>query len=247
MEVVDITIFNNEIELLDLRINILQDVVDQFYIIEATETHQGQPKEILGNKYSHPKLKVVTIVFPEGMTNWERENYQRAYKLTMNPNSIVMTSDLDEVPDPKAVAWIRDNFNPGLVYAFEQKMHQYYLNVRNMSEPWSGTRLCSKEVYYEYNAEVLRWGKQSYPTVAVPDAGWHWSFLGGKSMIEKKIKEYAHAEYNNEETLSKIEQRLTNNEDVFNRGFILETVEIDDSYPEYVRNNQSKLAHLIKK
>ena len=40
-EIVDIFLFNNEMEVLDLRIKILEDVVDKFIIREATHTFQG--------------------------------------------------------------------------------------------------------------------------------------------------------------------------------------------------------------
>ena len=46
-QVVDIVLFNNELELLDLRVKLLEDVVDFFIVKEATHTFQGDPKELL--------------------------------------------------------------------------------------------------------------------------------------------------------------------------------------------------------
>jgi beta-1,4-mannosyl-glycoprotein beta-1,4-N-acetylglucosaminyltransferase len=154
-----------------------------------------------------------------------------------------MTSDLDEIPNPKAVAWLKENFNPDALYAFEQRMHQYYLNVVNVDEPWAGTRACSMLNYQKIDAETLRHSQQACMTLE--NAGWHWSFLGGEEAINKKITSYAHEEYDNEETLSQVKTRMMNLEDVFNRGFRLEKVEMDDSYPEYILNNLDKYSHLI--
>jgi beta-1,4-mannosyl-glycoprotein beta-1,4-N-acetylglucosaminyltransferase len=249
-EIVDIFLFNNEIEVLDLRVKILEDVVDKFIVREATHTFQGEPKECLASTYKHPKVFVSTIETPTALDTWERERFQRSFKINfeefgIKENSIILTSDLDEIPDPKALLWLRDNFNSDAIYAFEQKMYQYYLNVRNLSEEWSGSRACSTETYLKYDAEFLRQRKDLCLTIL--DAGWHWSFLGGEEQIEKKIASYSHEEYDNEEVIKQIAKRMLNNEDVFGRGFTLQTVPLDDSYPSYILENQDKLSHLIRK
>ena len=248
-EIVDIVLFNNEIELLDLRVKILEDVVDRFIIKESIETFQGQPKECLASTYEHPKVQSFLIGSFPGST-WERERFQRSIKVDLeawvvSKDAIILTSDLDEVPNPEALKWMKENFNPDAMYAFDQKMFQYYLNVRNLDEEWSGTRACSVEKYNHIDAEYLRQSK--HLCLLLPDSGWHWSFLGGFEAIKQKIESYSHEEYNNEETLSQITTRLFNNEDVFDRGFRLETVELDSSFPKYILENQEKLAHLIKR
>ena len=249
-QVVDITLFNNELELLDLRVKILEDVVDFFIVKEATHTFQGDPKELLSKAYNHPKVFTYVVEFSPGMDTWQRDRFQRGVQVDLtaygiNEDAIVMTSDLDEIPNPEAVEWVRDNFNPSAMYALEQRMHQYYLNVRNLSEPWSGTRICSMERYRLMDAETMR--HSQHLCMTLPDAGWHWSFLGGEKQIEKKIRSYAHEEYDNEETIQQIAKRMLYNEDVFNRGFQLQTVPLDESYPKYILDNQDKLAHLIRK
>lgn len=36
--------FFNELDLLEIRLNVLKDVVDRFVLVEAGETHAGKPK-----------------------------------------------------------------------------------------------------------------------------------------------------------------------------------------------------------
>ena len=43
--VFDCFIFNNEIDLLEMRLNILDDVVDKFIIVEGNTTFSGNKKE----------------------------------------------------------------------------------------------------------------------------------------------------------------------------------------------------------
>jgi len=250
MQIIDIVTFNNQIELLDLRISILQDVVDVFYIIESTKTHQGNPKEVLGDRYSHPKLKVITIDFPEHLDTWGRERYQRNHHISLDSydhDSMVITSDLDEVPNPQAVLWLKDHFKLDTVYGLEQQLYQYYLNVENTTEHWIGTKICGVDLYNSIGAEDLRMDRHQSHQTTLQDAGWHWSYLGGEEAVQQKIKDYAHSEFNNEEVLSQIKTRLENNEDVLGRRqVILKTVPIDESYPDYILNNQEQLAHFIK-
>ena len=243
MEVIDIVTFNSQMELLDLRINILEDVVDHFYLVEATKTHQGHNRETL-KFYDHPKVTVITIDFPESMDDdWQFENYQRAYPVQgIKPTDLVLTGDLDEIPDPKAIEWLKNNIELDQVYCFEQPLSQYYINNLNLDEEWYGTRGCSGEVYYNLNAQRLRFTD----ALRLPKAGWHFTYIGGRDAIVRKMTENARHVFSIPEALKVLEKRMENNEDIFDRGFRLETVPIDERFPEYIRNNQDKLRHLIK-
>ncbi len=246
-KVVDIVLYNDEKFLLDLRREILKDVVDLFIVKQGNTTFSGIPREIFESDQENTKTEVVE--FPENLDTWGRDIYQRAYildlkKYGVNDSWIVLTSDLDEVPDPKAVMWLKENFKKEEVYSFEQMMFQYFLNVQNTSEPWAGTRACSFETYQKIDADTLR---KQYMTNILQDAGWHWSFLGGKDMVEKKIRSYAHQEYNNDYIINDINRKMNENKDIFERAFELKVTTIDSKFPEYIRKNQDKLSKFIKK
>lgn len=245
--VIDVILYNGEKFLLDLRREILKDVVDLFVVKQANTTFSGLPRELFAPDQDNTVTEVIT--FPEGLDTWGRDRYQRGYildleKYGVDDDWIILTSDLDEIPDPNALSWLKENFDEDEVYSFEQTMFQFYLNVVNTSEPWAGTRACSLKIYKSIDAETLR---QQYMTNVLPNAGWHWSFLGGKEAVEKKIKSYAHQEYNSDFILNNIDRNMTENKDVFDRGFVLKTVAIDDSFPEYIVLHQDKLSNLIKR
>ena len=63
----DCFIFNNEIELLDLRLNILNPYVDKFIITEGDKTFSGIPKEsvYLQNKDKFSKWEDKIIQYPK--------------------------------------------------------------------------------------------------------------------------------------------------------------------------------------
>ena len=65
--------------------------------------------------------------------------------------------------------------------------------------------------------------------------------------ISKKIKSFAHQEYNNLlfSDLDKIKKRVESGKDLFDRDINYKTIEIDNSFPEYIQKNKDKLSDWI--
>ena len=145
--------FFNELDLLEIRLNVLKDVVDKFVLVEAGETHTGKPKPLYfkenESRFAEFRDRIIYIgieEFPEVCkTSWGRENYQRnmiAEGLKgANDDDIVLISDLDEIPRPEKIAEYATL--PG-VKAFDQTYYAFYLNYRNVRQQWwLGTRMVS--------------------------------------------------------------------------------------------------------
>ena len=78
------------------------------------------------------------------------------------------------------------------------------------------------------------------------DGGWHFSYLQTPEEILNKIKSFSHGEFNNETiNVEKIEKKIFKNVDIFDRGFKLKKVEIDNSYPSFIINNKAKFSKWI--
>ena len=83
MKVYDCFIFNNELDLLELRLNILDPYVDKFIITDGDTTFSGNPKEsvYLKNKerFSKWEEKIIHnyIKIPQLPDTWAREIYSR--------------------------------------------------------------------------------------------------------------------------------------------------------------------------
>mgnify|MGYP000167956100 FL=1 len=61
-------------------------------------------------------------------------------------------------------------------------------------------------------------------------------------MLEiKKIKSFAHQEYNKDEFTDekKILKRIRENKDIFDRKFEYKKIELDESFPKYILNNKN--------
>ena len=74
----DIFTFNNELDMLEIRLNVLNDYVDYFVIVESTETFSGVPKplyyELNKNRFSEFHHKIIHHIVtdtPKSFTDLE--------------------------------------------------------------------------------------------------------------------------------------------------------------------------------
>jgi len=151
--VYDCFTFFNELDLLEIRMNALNEVVDKFVISEATFTHQGKPKplhyEQNKQRYAAFHHKIIHIVVDNPPPNkdgsaWVFEKYQRQMLAKgleqCKPDDVIMISDLDEIPNPDKI-----NTYKGVrgIKIFRQKMYYYFINCINASNSgnyrWNGT------------------------------------------------------------------------------------------------------------
>ena len=63
----------------------------------------------------------------------------------------------------------------------------------------------------------------------------------------QKNKIFAHGEFNKEHLTdeAKIRDKIQNGEDVFERGFKIKKVNIDETFPDYIQKNQDMLKNWI--
>ena len=78
---------------------------------------------------------------------------------------------------------------------------------------------------------------------------WHFNYLLKPEEISKKFKSLAETSWDKEEYFNENnkKKKIEEKKDLFNRGHIFEKVKIDNSYPEYLQNNQNKYLEWILK
>jgi len=104
MKIYDCFLYWDEDLLLDLRLNILNDYVDYFVIVEGNKTWQNNYKNFRFDikKFQKFEKKIIYIQvkdMPEGKNPWIRENFQRncierGFK-DIRDNDLIIISDLD--------------------------------------------------------------------------------------------------------------------------------------------------------
>ena len=258
MKIFDCFIFNHEIELLEIRLNILNDYVDKFVITEGDMTFSGLPKEshFLNNKERFAKWEDKIILnqinIPECESPWHREIYSRNAMINLdifNDDDLIVMSDGDEIPNPEileqASEWVSDDTH----FTFEQSCYAYWMN-NLYSDKWFGTRAATYKYVNNTTVDDIREGTEDESKITgsvITNGGWHFTYLGNEDHIRQKINSFCDRHFDVPEVTENISKNLEDGNDVLNRTHIsYRKVDLDDSFPQYIIDNQDKYSHLIK-
>lgn len=198
--------FFNELDILKLRLHIMNPVVDRFVISEATETFSGNPKPLyyeenkeMFAEFADKIIHVVVDDTPPGYTH-DRDTFQknavgRGLK-DCTDDDIIIFSDLDEIPNPEKVKEIIEHFDRTKIYHFAQRLFYCYLNMEEVSgnllsyagefpgvenKKWIGSKMCSYALLKEQGLQLgeLRFPERKECGIRVEDGGWHFGYMGG--------------------------------------------------------------------
>ncbi len=267
MAIFDCFQYFNEEHIAELRFHILDNFVDHFIIVESTVNHQGKSKKLNFNinNFKKFKKKIKYIVVDDTPDNIKKphkggeslvEQHQRNSLMRglkdANDDDLIILSDVDEIPDLSKLKF----FNKKNYAVFAQKMFMYKLNLLNLSENnWHGSKICLKKKLI--SPQWLRNLKfKNYPfwridkprnLQIIQNGGWHFAYLQNSENISNKIKSFAHGEFVKDHLIDqkKIQNKIEKGEDIFERGYKIEKVELDDTFPEYILQNKENLKNWI--
>ena len=268
MAIYDCFQFFDEEHILDLRLNILNEFVDFFVMVESTTDHQGNSKKLNFDlkKFKKFDSKIIYIVVDDTseaikkphiggeslVEQHQRNSLMRGLKKS-HDNDLIILSDVDEIPDLKKL----NMFNKKKKYAvFSQRMFNYKINLLNETENnWHGSKICLKK-----NLKSPQWLRnlkfKEYPfwridkpknLQIIENGGWHFAYLQKTENISKKIKSFAHGEFNksNFSNPEAIKKKIDMGKDIFDREISYKKVQIDSSFPKYIVDNKEKLKEWI--
>lgn len=203
--VIDCIPFFNELDILKLRLHILDPLVDRFVIEEATHTFSGLPKDLCFEKNREmfeeflPKITYLVVDnSPEEISTHERDKFQKnalAKALTdASDEDVLILSDVDEIPNPAVLQELVKRFDPDKIYHLAQRNFYCYLNMEEVSgnllsitgefpgverRMWLGTKVFAKKNIPESGIIDLREISPEDPrSVRVADGGWHFGYMG---------------------------------------------------------------------
>ena len=259
-----VTFFDNNY-MFDIRYNILNKYVDYFIVCESIFDHRGNPKSknfVLRSDYDKTKVKYFLLdkPFPKNNSIWSNQAIQREFLLSTtnfaNPEDYIFFSDPDEIPKPEVLK----NFKLEKKYGiFLQKCFNYKFNLFNEHEsPWEGSRVCKKKDLksIDFMRQKVKSKNLKYSFLRIDkeksieifkNAGWHFNNILSPEEISLKLKTFAHSEFADKKfsSINIIEKKINNQIDLFERNHKYEKVEVDDTFPEYIRNNIKKFKKFI--
>ena len=225
---VDTFLFYNEIDILELRISLLDEYVDLFVLVESEVTFMGTKKELFFEKnkdrFAKWLPKIEHIILRESETPvtsdpWVREKFQRGSILKGLENrnvplsSIVMLSDVDEIPDLEKVPF--ENL-PHIVTSVHMWNYAYSFKYMYVKEPWVGTVLTNYELFKRSGSNYFRDNRWKFPTFQY--AGWHLSSFGDAGHVLNKIRTFSHALDGHHESQTLEDYQKFLNEGIFTDG-----------------------------
>jgi len=276
-KIYDCFCYFNEDLLLELRLETLWDHVDYFVICESVLTISGLPKPLFfdANKFKKYESKIRHLIvkdYPFDTTDaWRNERWQRDYLINglydAEPDDWIILSDVDEIPRPQALALYKPN--TGKRADFQQYMYAYYLNNRWELEGspaiWVGSKVTTFKNLMNFfggSLEILRGYKLSGPLRGIKraffktfliqkisDGGWHFTWMAGVEKIIQKLESFAHQEFNKPEFKQpeKIKELISSGRDVLFPDKQYKIQDLDEQFPEYLRQNQEKFKDYLLK
>lgn len=268
----DTFILYQELDLLEIRLNELNPVVDYFVLVESSKTFSGKSKPLFyeenKERYSAFASKIIHVVvhdMPDSAIRWDLENWQRSCiergLSSCLDDDIVFLSDIDEIPSPngiKEAAKLCANDVDAVGFN-----HAFYVNWfnRKLRHKWTGTVAVNLGKMKEKKWSLLSirnlscWmradsmGEHTPATkYAMLEDGWHFSWMGGVEAIIKKIEAYSHDEIDTADNKdpAMITKRLNKSLDVTGRSHEpIEFIELEDTLPKYLLKNKEKFKSYI--
>ena len=225
MKIFDCFMYFDEEIVLDLRLNMLNPLVDYFVIVESKFTHKGDKRDLKFdiNKFNEFKDKIIYLVFDEEPINIEELNdkdleSEKSRKLILNAahrengqrnfitkgienadsNDLILISDVDEIPNLENVDFKQIK---NQIILFKQDMFYYKLNLKLPDLIWSGTKACKKK--YLKSPQWLRNIKdKKYPIYRFD------TFFSDKKYINIKFINNGGWHFSNIKTPAEIEYKL---------------------------------------
>ncbi len=241
-----------------------------------THSNQKKPLFFNENKNRFKKFlpKIIHIIVDDFPANpkdrWVLENFQRNAIMrgldNCSPDDSIIISDIDEIVNATAVKKYK---NRSGIKFFRQKMYYYYFNFQAIDITWKPVKMVNYKdlkspqwlrVYpaplHNPTRKMVKRANLKHKIrkligidTHITNGGWHFSYLGGIDRIINKINSFAHAEYDNDSFTNESDLLLAiqKGEDIFGRKDMkFRLVSIDDSFPEYLLNNQKKFSHMIQ-
>ena len=262
---IDTFLFNGD-WITKLRLEYLYDFVDYFYIVESRYTFSGMRKETLfvetyADWFEPYKSKVRIIVNEKSpLANpWDEEREQRDLITHIvltdagDKEFTLSVCDCDEIYDISKLP-SKEQMLLNKTKVIYPQMDLYYYRFTHhvqVENPWTMPFIIHSDLLQsEPSLNRIRVNKQIHDVPVTPfmiKSGWHFSFFLSIEDIQRKIRSFAHTEFNVPHITDRsgIEQRIAKGLDVFSRINLNIAIEpMGDQFPILFKKYNEELLEL---
>ena len=217
------------------------------------------------DKIIHIKLTDYPMFIPiiNPFSPWKIEFFQRNAIVRglkdCQPDDVILISDVDEIPNKKV---LQDLIAGGVdkIYGLRMDLFLYFLDNKLLFDPGSnmtkeeskdGIWYCMAVLPYKkltakpntIRRAIMRTRRKGAVYTIIPNAGWHFSYIGGVKKIIEKLEAFSHTEYNvaQYKDESFISASIENGKDLFGRDMEFEIIGADHPYPQYLQTAEAQI------
>lgn len=253
--IIDCFTFNKEFDLLEGRLEYLNDIVDYFVIVEADITFSGIQREFQYitqlQRYKKWEDKIIYLPFyvnKDGLdfninidnydlttSPWiveysQRNHFSKALRL-FKDDDFVIIGDVDEIPSKQSIIDYIEELHisyPTIVTAQQTFIHNFN-SVQDI--PSYSSLFTTVKVALSTSPQGIRDKRLVTPWVR---GGWHLTSFMTPAAISEKIKSFSHQEYNKEyyTNVNNIENLIKSGKDFLNRSDVTMLPFDKESLPE---------------
>lgn len=223
--IIDAVLYNGEADLLRLRLDTLDRVIDRCIVVEGLETFSGQrkPATLLREpalaSYLDQIVYVVAPLLSDAPSAWHREAWQRnqiVRGLAGVPDSAtVLVGDVDEIPHGEALVavWAHAGGH-GIIRTCAQSHRAY--DARNVRQgAWRGTCVATAQTVRQLSPEGVR--RRRIEAEVIMPGGWHFTHMGSAERLAEKVRAFSHQEFHTPNVLAQLAARRARGVDPFGR------------------------------
>lgn len=161
IKIYDVFNFFNELDLLTIRLNVLNDYVDYFVIVESTLTHSGKPKELYYEKnkdlFKGFEHKIIHYVIRNPLKSFEdaRERLYNTHISDIDKNIVKLALSSDNIKEDQE-SFLRDFYEKESVKIPLINLHDDdFCYVSDLDEIWNPDILIdySKNDIFKYKQD----------------------------------------------------------------------------------------------
>ena len=248
--------YNGEADILEIRLNILDPIVDEFIIVEAPTTFSGNQKPLYFEqqkerfkKWEH-KIKYHVVdenysegdyleakhsKYTDGQERWIHEYLQKEaigkFLTHLNDDDIVYIGDVDEI-------W--EHREPKGIEKLKLRVYSYYLNFLSTEEFWG----CIRTTYGQIKGKNLNNIRNDISYRTEDYQGWHFTSQGGLDALKQKVVDQYNVELFNGYLLYVGLDERFGKTDFIGRDFKFRVA--DETLPEWLQIHKEEYKHLFK-
>lgn len=185
----------DELDMLQLRLEELNDIVYKHVLVESPVTHRGVPKPLFfeenKERFSPWLDKIIHVIATprKDLPPWGKEHFQRdkawesLHMITSN-DDIIFICDIDEIPSKEVSGYLGET-----ALTLGMRTCIYAVDWEVPGQPLPTCVIARAGFIREHQVKGLggiRDGRGTYPYFA--NGGWHLSWLGGPEKQREKLE-----------------------------------------------------------